>query len=469
MINNVIFNNQDIPISRKIKNSNNIYTIVIGKNGTGKSRLLQLICEQFISGKGEHVKLNYTPSRVIAISTTLFDKFPLKTNSEKGYFYQGIKGIQTQEVSKGYISKFIGDFLAGVISNKINSLSQALDYLGYDDEININFRYIGGSRIQNIIEMESSYIDNMNFISSNFNVSDDFFNISNVDFDYKGGGLLKEKKLLFLKVNRLRDYLYTRCIKGEEQINLSIINNNYKMSKLLLSIKKSPWIHATRKLNLKVKGEHLEFNKNFILDMNFINLIESGLFKVESVVLRKNKSKEKFEIENASSGEQSVIISILGISSIIKDKSLILIDEPEVCLHPEWQEKYIKLLMDIFKNKKKCHFIIATHSPQIIANLKDNNCFITSIEDGLCTNAKSYIKKSSDFQLAKLFNAPGFKNEYLSRLSLNLLSKIMANKSIDSDDKKEILFLISIKEKLSKDDPILDLIISLEQIVSYYA
>ncbi|CDG99756.1 ATP-binding protein [Xenorhabdus bovienii] len=161
-------------------------------------------------------------------------------------------------------------------------------------------------------------------------------------------------------------------------------------------------------------------------------------------------------------------MNILGISSVIKDNSLILIDEPEVCLHPEWQEKYIKLLIDIFKINKKCHFIITTHSPQIIANLGEKNCFITSIEDGKSKKSINYINKSSDFQLATLFNSPGFKNEYLTRLSLNLLSKIISEKSVDHEDKKIMEELLLIKNKLHEKDPLLELITSLDEMVKYY-
>lgn len=59
-----------------------------------------------------------------------------------------------------------------------------------------------------------------------------------------------------------------------------------------------------------------------------------------------------FSIKDASSGEQSIILSILGIASKIKDNSLICIDEPEICLHPEWQEKYIEILTQTFTNYK---------------------------------------------------------------------------------------------------------------------
>lgn len=476
MIISVTYDSIKIPIIKKVRNSNNIYSIIIGKNGTGKSRLLQLICEQLLIKNSENVNISYKPSRIIAISTTPFDKFPHKSIADKGYYYQGIKGIDTQDLSKGYISKFIGNFLLGVISNKTNSLSQALDYLGYDDEINIVFKYIGGSKIQRMMseEVDNSALEHLlgnmyldQVLSSEPDPSTFFSHAERLSLT-KISSTEKENLKNQIISNRLSYYLNNRLQKGEKQINLSFITNEKKLNQLIKSIKNSQWIHKTRTLRLNIKGKNTSFNKKFDLSTDFINLIDAGLFKVDRVTFKKKNTKEKFEIENASSGEQSVIMNILGISSIIKDGSLVLIDEPEVCLHPEWQEKYITLLIDIFKKQKKCHFIIATHSPQIIANLKENNCFITSIEDNSCNNAKDYINRSSDYQLATLFNTPGFKNEYLSRISLNLLSKIMANKSIDNEDKDTMNELLAIKNKLSAEDPILSLIISLEEMVGYY-
>ncbi len=46
-------------------------------------------------------------------------------------------------------------------------------------------------------------------------------------------------------------------------------------------------------------------------------------------------------------------MNILGISTEIRDNSLICIDEPELSLHPKWQEKYMKLLMNTFSDYKK--------------------------------------------------------------------------------------------------------------------
>ncbi|WP_196723799.1 MULTISPECIES: AAA family ATPase [Providencia] len=472
MIRDVLFDTKKIILTKNLNNSKNIFTIIIGKNGTGKSRLLQLICEQLLSNSKKNINLTKKPSKIISISTTPFDKFPSETSASKGYYYQGIKGIQTQELSKGYISKFIGNFLLGVINKKTNNLSKALNYLGYEDEINISFKYIGGPKIENIFSTNTDE-KSVSYLLAQYELDDillfDKLNarLQKIPSDLNVNQLNEIKNIIIL--NKLNSYLSKRYSDGEKQINLPMINNLGKMRSLVNSIKNSSWIHKTRVLKLKIKGDALFFNKELKLSTDLINLIDSGLLKIDKVSLKKKKSCEEFEIENASSGEQSVIMNILGISSVIKDNSLILIDEPEVCLHPEWQEKYIQLLIDIFKNLKNCHFIITTHSPQIIANLADRNCFITSIEDGNCRNAEEHINKSSDYQLATFFDAPGFKNEYLTRISLNLLSKIMTNKSIDSNDKNTIRFLTSTKKKLTKNDPVLELISSLEEMVNYYA
>lgn len=49
------------------------------------------------------------------------------------------------------------------------------------------------------------------------------------------------------------------------------------------------------------------------------------------------------------------------------NNSVILIDEPEISLHPQWQKKIIDVYESIGKNNQ---FIIATHSPHIIGYIE---------------------------------------------------------------------------------------------------
>lgn len=68
---------------------------------------------------------------------------------------------------------------------------------------------------------------------------------------------------------------------------------------------------------------------------------------------------------DASSGELALITSIVYISTVISERTVILIDEPENSLHPKWQKQFVQILFDIFYFFQP-KIIIATHSPLIV-------------------------------------------------------------------------------------------------------
>lgn len=158
-------------------------------------------------------------------------------------------------------------------------------------------------------------------------------------------------------------------------------------------------------------------------------------------------------------------MSIIGIASQIEDNSLICIDEPEICLHPEWQERYIPILIDTFRHYSGCHFIIATHSPQITSKLIEENCFVISMQDGLARDAKDFVNKSIDFQLASIFKTPGYKNEYLTRVLISYLTNVSANEKISDEEYKTIKDIISLKANIDEKDPVRKLIILAEKAI----
>lgn len=66
-----------------------------------------------------------------------------------------------------------------------------------------------------------------------------------------------------------------------------------------------------------------------------------------------------------SSGEQNELILFFELLFNVSPNSLILIDEPELSLHVEWQEKFLNDLLEITKIIG-FDALIATHSPEII-------------------------------------------------------------------------------------------------------
>jgi len=82
-----------------------------------------------------------------------------------------------------------------------------------------------------------------------------------------------------------------------------------------------------------------------------------------------NKNNEKFRISELSTGEQTLLFKVLYLFLKEYREKIILIDEPELSLHPSWQNKVLKIYEN-FAEKNDCQIIIATHSPHIIGSAK---------------------------------------------------------------------------------------------------
>ncbi|NBF14155.1 AAA family ATPase [Pseudomonas sp. Fl4BN2] len=77
-------------------------------------------------------------------------------------------------------------------------------------------------------------------------------------------------------------------------------------------------------------------------------------------------SGDTFDVANASSGQQQMLCSVIGLATALRNNSLVLIDEPELSLHPRWQQLYLDSLFSTLEPFHGCHVLIATHSPLIV-------------------------------------------------------------------------------------------------------
>jgi predicted ATPase len=105
-------------------------------------------------------------------------------------------------------------------------------------------------------------------------------------------------------------------------------------------------------------------------------------------------------ISQLSSGEKQIVFR--G-SFLLKDKestmgALVLIDEPEISLHPNWQLKVLSFFKKLFTNadgNQTSQIIVTTHSPFIIhnANRKDDKVIVLQKD----TEGKIFIPEESKF------------------------------------------------------------------------
>lgn len=76
-------------------------------------------------------------------------------------------------------------------------------------------------------------------------------------------------------------------------------------------------------------------------------------------------TKERITIEKLSSGEKQIFYKGGSLIQYGENKKInVLIDEPEISMHPEWQQKILKFYRNINPNAQ---FVFATHSPHIVS------------------------------------------------------------------------------------------------------
>jgi len=121
------------------------------------------------------------------------------------------------------------------------------------------------------------------------------------------------------------------------------------------------------------------------------------------IEVTKNNS-ERFSINQLSDGEKCFLAMVgdlarrLAIANPKKDEPLkgygiVLIDEIELHLHPEWQRRVIPRLTETFPN---CQFIITTHSPQVLGEFKGQVYRLKQTEIGIIAELRHTYGKDSN-------------------------------------------------------------------------
>lgn len=161
---------------------------------------------------------------------------------------------------------------------------------------------------------------------------------------------------------------------------INIVNTNL--------IKDIPSYIATKMISamLKNKNEKVgDVQKKVFDEINEIFEILDIDVKAEDISqdgknmpIFENSSGDKFDINELSSGEKQLFLRTLAIKMLNPQNSIILIDEPELSLHPKWQQRIVDVYKKIGKNNQ---IIIATHSPHILGSVKKENIMLLDKND----------------------------------------------------------------------------------------
>ncbi|MBP5763545.1 MAG: ATP-binding protein, partial [Bacteroidales bacterium] len=89
------------------------------------------------------------------------------------------------------------------------------------------------------------------------------------------------------------------------------------------------------------------------------------------------KGRTTIQMDHLSAGEKQILLLLFTLFLMEDKPNVILLDEPEISLHVEWQDRLINLMLDINPN---CQIIMTTHSPSIFADgWEDKLVFISDL------------------------------------------------------------------------------------------
>ncbi|HDS5355516.1 AAA family ATPase [Enterobacter kobei] len=161
--------------------------------------------------------------------------------------------------------------------------------------------------------------------------------------------------------------------------------------------------------------------------INFHNEDEEINYHAGAVFLNNGK-----EIK-LSSGQQIYSFMIPSIVSEIQDETLVIIDEPELYLHPALEIGLIEMLKNILKQRKS-YAIIATHS-SLIAREVQSNCVHVLKEATFGTmidrpNIETYGESLEEI-IGEVFDDYSIKKPYQHEIDVIIDEKLSLNENLD--------------------------------------
>lgn len=433
-----------------------LYSVLIGCNGVGKSTLLKEMVDFFVD---LHAYINNFKQKMSSANKARL----------KGVKYH-IDGVccEVIRIGRTFLTKIDDRFLASkklrvptiVACNfgafdkfpvqKVNGSSQTRYDVPY-------YKYVGAHVNGNMISSSAIAFRLLFALKENMDERQRQNLSSILDFiGYDHTITLNYSIVLRSKKNgSVYDHVLQHVQKDKEYSKLTSEQRNNKVRELYDFYKNKEFAkQPTCNYDIDIDQNSLAANE----DLNYIyKLKQYDLVQAASVVFYKNG--KQIASEEMSSGEFAMLSMVLSISTAASDlHTLILIDEPELSLHPNWQMTIIDNLDRALKNQV-CHLLIATHSHMLVSDLPMNRSSVSQWEkdkDGnLIANRieENTYGWSAEEVLLKVFKTATDRNRYFGERIAKLLEQ-MGNDTITKEAvADELDDLQEISQHLSDVDP----------------
>lgn len=308
--------------------------IIVGENGCGKTQLLNIIYEFSKLSTGGEVSSERR-------------RFVVVLNNEE------MEKILTHENIKKNLVRPTGEFV----------IEQ--DYTvrpGYWNRIKVMYYSCNENEAKEIKTIESSLLFSDEDIKALFK---SLYSTVEINYNPKEASVITSKELDQVMEKSVKSG--TDLASDIQQLFIDIQNNDAN--------ELQTWVNEN---DGKVPPHEVKDRRISRFKRAFSGIFDNlNYYKIKTENNRKKvifkKENEEVDIAALSSGEKQIVFR--G-AFLLKDQqsvkgSVVLIDEPEISLHPVWQQKILQYYRNLFtdsKGKQTSQMFIATHSPFIIHN-----------------------------------------------------------------------------------------------------
>lgn len=358
----------------KLKNAEveiNGITVITGENDTGKStvgKVLWSVFNSFYEIKNQVKK----------------DKINSVFKESRGF--SEIREFR-QLRNKIIHSKFDDEF---DLENLINQIKIKLESEKNDDE-----------DIKKVLEKIKKRIDLSDdevieeIVQKNF---DNEFNgqINNLNLTENGSiklNIRKQELKLVFNSNKIQidEYfsLYAKAILIDNPRIVDELDLDF-----FISFKDSHSLYLTRLLRKykDLTATDRVLNKEKLLQIEkILNSVVGGNFEKDEMgaYIYKNNNGIDINIKNLSTGLKTFsMMKLLLLNNEIEENGTIILDEPEIHLHPEWQLKFAELIV-LLQKEFGMHILLTTHSPYFV-----NAIEVFSEKYGIDEKCKYYVAEN---------------------------------------------------------------------------
>jgi predicted ATP-binding protein involved in virulence len=101
----------------------------------------------------------------------------------------------------------------------------------------------------------------------------------------------------------------------------------------------------------------------------------------------------------------SEVADVLNVENFMDVPAIVLIDEIDTYLHPQWQSRILAVLVDMFPN---IQFVVTTHSPYVVGSVPQNLMSLYVCKEGTIREFKDFIPYGADIErlTRQIFDAP---------------------------------------------------------------